>query len=85
VKRCQRLANTSGARCGERTAIQDGAVVERSLRRKRVNQFGVHDEVAAEHQDGTGVVGCAAVVGGGEQRDELALREALEPCVRASS
>ena len=61
-----------------RTAVEDGAVVERSLRRKRVNQLGVHDEVAAKHQDGARVVGGAAVVGRREQRDELSLRKALE-------
>ena len=64
-----------------RTAVENRAVVERSLRWKGVNQFGVHDEVAAEHQDRASVVRCAAVVRRGEERDQLALREALESCV----
>jgi hypothetical protein len=43
-----------------------------------VDELGVHDQVAAEHQDGARVVGGAAVVGGGKERDQLALRKPLE-------
>ena len=66
----------------ERTAVEDRAVIQRCLRRNRVDELGVHHEVAAKNEDGARVVGGAAVVGRGEQRDELALREALKPCVQ---
>jgi hypothetical protein len=37
-----------------------------------------HDQVTAQHQDGACVAGSAAVVGGREERDEVALGKALE-------
>ncbi len=48
-------------------------------------QLRVDDQVATEHQDGARVVGGAAVVGRGEERDEHALREALEACAQDPS
>ena len=65
-----------------RTAVQYRAVVQSRLRRQRMDQLGVHYQVAAEHQDGARVVGGAAIVGRREQRDQLARSKALEACGR---
>lgn len=44
----------------------------------RVEDVAHHDEVAAQHENGAGIVGCAAVVGGREQRDEVPLGKSLK-------
>jgi len=43
-----------------------------------MDELGHHDQVPAQDQDGAGVARSAAVVGGGEERDEVTLREPLK-------
>lgn len=60
--------------------IEAAAAVWRVWRgwRHRVYELGHHHKVTAQHQDGACVTCRAAVVGGAEERDQVALRKALK-------
>lgn len=59
-------------------SVEHRAVRQRGLRRQWVDELRVERQVAAQHQDGSRVVGCPAVVGGREDSDQLAGSEALK-------
>lgn len=44
----------------------------------RVYELGNHDQVTTQNQNGPRIAGRATVVGGAEQRDQVALRKALK-------